>query len=205
MKINFLTAIFTGALLSVISSLAPTPATAQVTFGNVGSEPVGSVVGSGSDRRTGAKSVPAFENGIQSKVNAASSGLTVAALSGTQTVFGQTVTVDPGVMQTAFDVINSSVGSNTSSVNAFAQSLGNSNSGQNLALAMQGLRRGDGSIDPTVMTNAVGAYNIYVQMLATDNKATSKSNSELDSYVLSLPPGQKVARVLLGKLLESAK
>jgi hypothetical protein len=205
MKINCFTAIITGALLSPTLLFSAPPATAQVTFGNVGSEPVSGVVGSGSNHPTAAKTVPTFDNGVQAKVNAASSGLTVAGVSGTQTVLGQTVTVDAAVMQTAFDLINTPVGSSSPSVTAFAQSLGNSSSGQNLAIAMQGLRRGDGSIDPTVMTNAVGAYNSYVQALATEAKATSKPSNELDSYVQSLPPGQKVAQVLLGKLLESAK
>lgn len=204
MKITKVAAIITSILLSPLLLSAP-PATAQITFGNVGSEPVSGVVGSGSNHPTAAKTVPAFDNGIQAKVDAASSGLTVAGVSGTQTVLGQTITVDPAVMQTAFDLISTPVGSSSPSVAAFAQSLGNSSSAQNLALAMQGLRRGDGSIDPTVMTNAVGAYNAYVQALATDAKVTSKPTSELDSYVQSLPPGQKVARVLLGKLLESAK
>ena len=205
MKINFIATIITSTLLSSNLLLAPTPATAQITFGNVGSEAVNGVVGSGANRPTATKTMPAFGDGIQAKVNAASAGLTVAGVSGTQTVLGQTVTVDAAVMQTAFDLISGPIGANTPAVAAFTQSLGGGSTAQNLATSMQGLRRGDGSIDPTIMTTTVNAYNTYVQTLATDNKAMSKPTSELDSYVQSLPPGQKVARVLLGKLLEAAK
>lgn len=205
MKIKLITAILTGVLVSPTLLLSAPSVTAQVTYGNVGSEPVSGVVGSGANRPTATKTMAAFDNGVQAKVNAASAGLTVAGVSGTQTVLGQTVTVDAAVMQTAFDLINTPMGTSTPAVATFSQSLGNSSSAQNLAMAMQGLRQGDGSIDPTVMTNAVSAYNSYLQMLTTEAMATSKPASELDAYIQSLPPGQKAAQVLLGKLLEAAR
>lgn len=205
MKINFITSIITSVLLVPNLLLPPTPAMAQVTFGNVGSEPVNGVVGSGANHPRSTKTILTFGDRIQAQVNAASARLTVAGVSGTQTVLGETVGVDPAVMQTAFDLINTPMGNSTPAVEVFSQSLGGGNTAQNLAMAMQGLRHGDGSIDSSVMTNAVNAYNIYVKMLAINNNATTKPTSELDSYVQSLPPGQKVARVLLGKLLESAK
>ncbi len=202
---KFLTAIVTGALLSPALLSIAAPVTAQVTFGNVGSEPVGSVVGSGSKRRGASPGSSSFDNNIQSKVNTASSGLTVASVSGTQTVLGQTVNVDSAAMQTAFDLINSPMGSDTPARAAFAQSLGGSSSAQTLAQAMQGMRKGDGAIDATVLTNSVNAYNAYIQSLASDPKASTRSASELDSYIQSLPPGQKAAQVLLGKLLEASR
>ncbi len=185
--------------------LLSAPASAQVRFGNVGSEGVNSIVGSGSKRRGASQSISSFDTNIQSKINSTSAGLTVASVSGTQTVLGQTVNVDPATMQTAFDLINSPMGADTPARAAFAQSLGNSSSAQNLALVMQGMRKGDGTIDATVLTNSVNAYNAYIQTLASDPKASARSTSEFDTYIQSLPPGQKVAQVLLGKLLEAGR
>ncbi len=203
LKINSIATTIAAIFILPTAFITTPPATAQVNYGNVGSEPVSSVVGSGANRPN--KNMPAFGGEIQARVNATSAGLTVPAISGTQTVLGQTVTVDPAVAQTAFDVINSPAGSNTPAVAAFSQSLGNSSSAQSLAVAMQGLRRGDGSIDPIVMTNAVNAYNGYVQTLSADGRITTRPTSELDSYIQSLPPGQKAAQVLLGKLLEASR
>jgi hypothetical protein len=245
LNIKLITAIVTSALLAPILSLTATPATAQILFGNVGSEPVSGIVGSGSKRQGSTKTVATFDPSIQSKINAASAGLTPAAVSGTQTVLGKTVTTDPAVVQTAFDLISSPAGANTPAVAAFAQSLGNSSSAQSLATSMQGLRNSDGSIDATVMTNAVNAYNAYVQTLSVSSNpstpsttpstpspsstppaptdpsvtpsttpapsgtpSTSSSSSPTSgttSDLSSLPPGQKVAQVLLGKLLEAAR
>jgi hypothetical protein len=250
LNIKLITAIVTSALLAPILSLMATPASAQILFGNVGSEPVSGIVGSGSKRQGSTKIVSTFDPSIQSKVNAASAGLTPAAVSGTQTVLGKTVTTDPAVLQTAFDLINSPAGSNPPALAAFAQSLGNSPNAQNLATAMLGLRSSDGSIDASVMTNAVNAYNAYVQTLSVSSSPTStpssppstpstsstppapsdpsitpstppsnppsttpapsdtpitSSSGTTTGDISSLPPGQKVAQVLLGKLLEAAR
>jgi hypothetical protein len=182
LNIKLITAIVSSALLAPILSLMATPATAQILFGNVGSEPVSGIVGSGSKRQGSTKIVSTFDPSIQSKVNAASAGLTPAAVSGTQTVLGKTVTTDPAVVQTAFDLINSPAGANTPAVAAFAQSLGNSSSAQNLATAMQGMRNSDGSIDASVMTNAVNAYNAYVQTLNVGRTSSSNGTNSSSSY-----------------------
>jgi hypothetical protein len=227
---KFIVAIITSAFLAPTLFGTVTPATAQTLFGNVGSEPVSGIVGSGSKRQGSTKTVATFDPSVQSKLNAASAGLTPAAVSGNQTVLGKTVTTDPAVVQTAFDLINSPVGANTPAVAAFAQSLGNSSSAQSLATAMQGMRSSDGSIDASVMTNAVNAYNAYVQTLSVSSNPITPSTSSTppapsgtppaptDPSVTpsnpvsgttgdlsSLPPGQKVAQVLLGKLLEAAR
>ena len=252
LNLKLIIAFFASALFAPTLLLTATPATAQILFGNVGSEPVSGIVGSGSKRQGSTKTVATFDPSIQSKVNAASAGLTVAAVSGTQTVLGKTVTTDPAVVQVAFDLINSPAGSNTPAVAAFAQSLGNSPNAQNLAMAMQGLRSSDGSIDASVMTNAVNAYNAYVPTLSVSSSSTSTPISPpstpstsstppapsdpsatpstppstpsnpsptpapSDTPITSasgtttgdlsgLPSGQKVAQVLLGKLLEAAR
>jgi hypothetical protein len=238
LNIKLIFALFTSAFFAPILFLTATPATAQILFGNVGSEPVSGIVGSGSKRQGSTKTVATFDPSVQSKINAASAGLTPAAVSGTQTVLGKTVTTDPAVVQTAFDLISSPAGANTPAVAAFAQSLGNSSSAQNLATAMQGMRSSDGSIDASVMTNSVNAYNAYVQTLSvSSNPSTPSTSSTSDPSVTpsippaptdpsvtpsspvsgtpstsgtasdlsSLPPGQKVAQVLLGKLLEAAR
>jgi hypothetical protein len=205
-KINLLGVMATGALLAPTWLFTATPASAQIRFSNVGSEPVGSVVGSGAERRNATERFGSFESGVQSKVNATSAGLTVASVTGTQTVLGQTVSnVDPGTMQIAFDLINAPKDSNPPALAAFAQSLGGSGSAQNLATAMVGMRKSDGAIDATVLTSSVNAYNAYIQTIAADPRASGRTTSDVDSYVQSLPPGQKVAQVLLGKLLEASR
>jgi hypothetical protein len=240
LNLKLIAALFTSALLAPTLFWSANPATAQILFGNVGSEPVSGIVGSGSKRQGSTKTVSTFDPSVQSKINAASAGLTVAAVSGTQTVLGKTVTTDPAVVQTAFDLINSPAGANTPAVAAFAQSLGSSPNAQSLATAMQGMRSSDGSIDASVMTNAVNAYNAYVQTLSVSSNPTSTPSitpstpntsstppapSDTPSGTptpptpstssggtatttgdsSSLPPGQKVAQVLLGKLLEAAR
>jgi hypothetical protein len=182
LNIKLIIAIVTSALLAPILSLTATPAKAQILFGNVGSEPVSGIVGSGSKRQGSTKTVSTFDPTIQSKINAASAGLTPAAVSGTQTVLGKTVTTDPAVVQTAFDLINSPAGANTPAVAAFAQSLGNSPNAQTLATSMQGLRNSDGSIDATVMTNAVNAYNAYVQTLNVGRTSSTNGTNSSSSY-----------------------
>jgi hypothetical protein len=236
LNIKLIVAIFTSVLVAPLFWTA-TPATAQILFGNVGSEPVSGIVGSGSKRQGSTKTIATFDPSVQSKINAASAGLTPAAVSGTQTVLGKTVTTDPAVVQTAFDLISSPAGANTPAVAAFAQSLGNSSGAQSLATAMQGMRSSDGSIDASVMTNAVNAYNAYVQTLSVSSNPSTPSTSSTPSApndpsvtpstppapsdpsvtpsnpvsgsttgdLSSLPPGQKVAQVLLGKLLEAAR
>jgi hypothetical protein len=205
-KIDLFGVMLAGALFAPTWIFTATPASAQVRFGNVGSEPVGSVVGNASERRNTTERFGSFDSGIQSRVNGVSAGLTVASVSGTQTVLGQTVSnVDPTTMQIAFDLINAPKDSNPSALAAFTQSLGGSSSAQNLAASMVGMRKGDGSIDATVLTNSVNAYNTYIQTLATDPRASARTAGDVDSYVQSLPPGQRVAQVLLGKLLEASR
>jgi hypothetical protein len=102
-------------------------------------------------------------------------------------------------------LINAPKDSNPAALAAFTQSLGGGSSAQNLATAMVGMRKGDGAIDATVLTNSVNAYNAYILTLATDPRASGTTASDVDRYVQSLPPGQRVAQVLLGRLLEASR
>lgn len=146
-----------------------------------------------------------FAPEVQSKVNAVGAALTATSLSGSQTVGGTTVDVDPGTAQAAFEAIVSPVGADTPSVKVLSTALGGSDAAQQLAKSMQGLRHSDGSIDPVVLTSAVGAYNNYVKYLIDSNQITQKPSTELNSFVQSLPVGQKVAQVVLGKLTEATR
>ncbi len=168
-----------------------------------GSDPVNGVLGSGATPNTSTR--PTFANGSQSKVNALSATLTPASISGSQTVGGNTVTVDPATAESAFTVINAPANSNPPAREALVVALGGGEPAQQLARSMQGIRSGDGSIDPTLLTGAVNSYNSYVRSLLASSQATQKSASELNSFLQTLPPGQKAAQVILSKLVEAAR
>jgi hypothetical protein len=191
-----------------ISILTSHPAHAQKfvdIIGNppYGADPVNGVLGSGATPNTSTRA--AFANGSQGKVNALSATLTPAGISGSQTVGGNTVTVDPAAAESAFAVINAPVNTNPPAREAFVVALGGGEPAQQLAQSMLGIRSGDGSIDPTLLTGAVNSYNSYIKSLIASSQATQKPASELDSFVQTLPPGQKAAQVILGKLLEATR
>jgi hypothetical protein len=168
-----------------------------------GSDPVNGVIGSGATPNTSTR--PTFTNGSQGKVNTLSATLTAANISGSQTVGGNTINVDPAAAATVFAVINSPANSNPSARDNLVTALGGGDAAQQLARSMQGIRSGDGSIDPTLLTGAVNSYNSYIKSLIASSQATQKPASELDGFVQTLPPGQKAAQVILGKLLEAAR
>jgi hypothetical protein len=191
-----------------IAILTSHPAQAQKfvdVIGNppYGADPVNGVIGSGATPNNSTR--PTFANGSQGKVNALSATLTAASLSGSQTVGGNTVTVDPAAAEAAFAVINSPMDSNPPAREALVVALGGGEPAQQLARSMQGIRGGDGSINPTLLTGAVNSYNSYIKSLIASSQATQKPASELDSFVQTLPPGQKAAQVVLGKLLEATR
>ena len=201
---------FTLATVSTlaIAILTSHPAHAQKfvdIIGNppYGSDPVNGVLGSGATPNTSTR--PTFANGSQGKVNALSASLTAASISGSQTVGGNTVTVDPAAAETALTVINSPIDANLPAREALVVALGGGEPAQQLARSMQGMRSGDGSIDPILLTGAVNSYNSYVRSLIASSQATQKPASELDSLVQTLPPGQKAAQVILGKLVEATR
>ncbi|MCY7366952.1 MAG: hypothetical protein LH474_02240 [Chamaesiphon sp.] len=168
-----------------------------------GVDPVNGVIGSGATPNTSTR--PVFANGSQAKVNALGATLTAASISGSQTVGGNPVNVDPAAAETAFAVINSPVDANLPARDSLVTALGGGESAQQLARSMQGIRSGDGSIDPTLLTGAVNSYNSYIKALIASSQATEKPASELDTVVQTLPPGQKAAQVILGKLLEATR
>jgi hypothetical protein len=191
-----------------IAILTSHPAHAQKFIDIIGNppygvDPVNGVLGSGATPNTSTR--PAFANGSQSKVNALSATLTAANISGSQTVGGNTVTVDPAAAEAAFAVINAPANTNPPAREALVVALGGGESAQQLARSMQGVRSGDGSIDPTILTGAVNSYNSYIKSLIASSQATQKPASELDSFVQTLPPGQKAAQVILGKLVEATR
>ncbi|WP_310425207.1 hypothetical protein [Chamaesiphon sp. VAR_48_metabat_135_sub] len=201
---------FTLATVSTlaIAILTSHPAHAQKfvdIIGNppYGSDPVNGVLGSGATPNTSTR--PTFANGSLGKVNALSATLTPASISGSQTVGGNTVNVDPAAAETAFTVINSPVDANIPAREALVVALGGGEPAQQLARSMQGVRSGDGSIDPILLTGAVNSYNSYVRSLIASSQATQKPASELEGFVQTLPPGQKAAQVVLGKLLEATR
>jgi pterin-4a-carbinolamine dehydratase len=201
---------FTLATVSTlaIAILTSHPAQAQKfvdIIGNppYGADPVNGVIGSGATPNTSTR--PTFANGSQGKVNALSATLTPASISGSQTVGGNTVNVDPAAAETALTVINSPIDANLPARDALVVALGGGEPAQQLARSMQGIRSGDGSIDPTLLTGAVNSYNSYIKSLIASSQATQKPASELDSFVQTLPPGQKAAQVVLAKLLEAAR
>jgi hypothetical protein len=199
-----------AAIAAIVLPLAPAYA-APISgicdvLGNapIGSDPLSSVSGSGAEAG-GVTGSASFAPEVQSKVNAVGAALTATSLSGTQTVGGTTVEIDPGTAQAALDAIGSPVGADNPSVKVLATALGGSDAALQLAQSMQGLRRMDGSIDPVVLTNAVGSYNNYLKYLIDSNQITQKPNSELTSFIQGLPVGQKVTQVVLAKLTEAAR
>jgi hypothetical protein len=199
--------------LATVSTLAITVLTGHLAqaqkfvdiIGNppYGADPVNGVVGSGATPNTSTR--PTFANGSQGKVNALSATLTAASISGSQTVGGNTINVDPAAAEAAFTTINSPVDANPLAREALVVALGGGDAAQQLARSMQGIRSGDGSIDPTLLTGAVNSYNNYIKSLIASSQATQKPTSELDGFLQTLPPGQKAAQVVLGKLLEAAR
>jgi hypothetical protein len=168
-----------------------------------GSDPVRGVLGSGAT--PGNSTNATFNNDIQNKVNAAGATLTVASTSGSQSVNGNTIEVEAATAETVLAVINSPKNSNTPASNALIAALGGGSAAQQLAESMQGLRNGDGSIDPVILTGSVSSYNNYVRSLIDSSQVTQKPSSELDGFIQRLPAGQKAVQVVLGKLLEATK
>jgi hypothetical protein len=207
MKIpNF--ALATISTLASISIANNHPAQAQKVvdiIGNppYGSDPVNGVIGSGAT--PGYYNKATFANGVQDRVKAVSANLTTASISGTQTVGANTIDVDPAVAETALSVINSPLNSNPPARDTLVTALGGGIPAQQLAQSMVGMRGGDGSIDPVILNGAVSAYNNYIRSLITTARVTQRPTSELDSYLRTLPPGQKAAQVLLCKLVEAAR
>ncbi len=169
-----------------------------------GADPVSGVIGSGAKRNSGATS-PMFENGIQMKVNAVGASLSAANISGTQIVSGNTIVVNPSAAEVAIAAINSPVNSNLPELDTFVTTLGGGEPAQQLARSMQGLRSGDGSINSMILTGAVNAYNTYLKSIVDNSQITQRPTSELDSLLETLPPGQKAAQVILGKLVEATR
>jgi hypothetical protein len=170
-----------------------------------GSDPVSGVIGSGANPNGSSNGTPGFENGIQGKVNTVGANLSVASISGSQSVGGNTIVVNSSAAETALVVINSSINSNPPERDIFVTALGGGATAQQLAQSMQGLRAGNGSIDPVVLSSAVTAYNSYVKSLIDSSQATQKPTAEIDAVIQGFPPGQKAAQVILGKLLEVAR
>jgi hypothetical protein len=197
----------TASTLAIVI-LTSHPAQAQKFVDIIGNppygvDPVNAVIGSGATPNTSTR--PTFANGSQSKVNALSATLTAASISGSQTVGGNIITVDPATAETAFAVINSPVDANLPVRDSFVTALGGGEAAQQLARSMQGIRSGDGSIDPTLLTGAVNSYNNYIKSLIASSQVTQKPTSELESFMQTLPPGQKAAQVILGKLSEATR
>lgn len=203
---NFLLAIFSTLSIGFLTNSAAQAQKFIDVIGNppYGSDPVGGVIGSGANPN-GSSSNPAFENGIQLKVNAVGASLTATSISGSQSVGGNTIMVDSSAAETALVLINSSINSNPPERDLFVTALGGGATAQQLSQSMQGLRAGDGSIDSVVLSGAVTAYNNYMKSLIDSSQATQKPAAELDTVLQGLPPGQKVAQVILGKLLEVAR
>jgi hypothetical protein len=198
-----------AALSAVLFPLAPAmavplPGVCDV-LGNapVSADTIVSVGSSGSE--SGVAAGPSFAPEVQAKVNAVGASLSASSVSGSQTVGGNTLEVDPAAAQTAFAAIATAPGTDNPAVASFATALGGSEAAQQLAKSMQGLRRGNGSIDPVALTNAVNAYNNYVKYSIDSSQITQKPTTELDGFIKNLPAGQKVAQVILGKLTEAAK
>jgi hypothetical protein len=188
--------------------LASNPAHAQRfvdIIGNppYGSDPVNGVVGSGAT--PGRTTKITFAEGVQNRINTASANLTATSISGTQTVAGNSIEVDPGAATTALAVINAPRNSNPPDRDALVVALGGGVAAQQLAQSMVGLRSGDGSIDPVILTGAASAYNNYIRSLVATSQSAQRSTSGVDSYIRSLPPGQKAAQAILGRLLDAAR
>jgi hypothetical protein len=188
--------------------VATNPAQAQKfldIIGNppYGADPVNGVVGSGATPSYYTKT--SFTESVQSRINAYSANLTAASISGNQSVGNNSIEVDPGAAETALAVINAPLASNPPAREALVTALGGGIRAQQLAQSMVGLRRGDGSIDPVILNGAVSAYNNYIRTLIDRSQLTQTPTSDLEGYLRSLPPGQKAAQALLGKLLAAAR
>lgn len=168
-----------------------------------GSDPVNGAIGSGATPGIGTKIT--FADGVNDRVKAVSANLSAASISGTQSVGGNSIDVDPAAAETALAVINAPLNSNPSARDTLVTALGGGIPAQQLAQSMIGLRGGDGSIDPVILNGAVSAYDNYIKSLVSTSQVTQRSSSELDTYLRSLPPGQKAAQVLLGKLVAAAR
>jgi hypothetical protein len=168
-----------------------------------GADPVNGVIGSGATPGSGTKIT--FADGVSDRVKAVSANLTAASISGTQSVGGNSIEVDPAAAETALAVINAPLNSNPSARDTLVTALGRGIPAQQLAQSMVGLRGGDGSIDPVILNGAVSAYDNYIKSLISTSQIAQKPSSELDTYLRSLPPGQKAAQVLLGKLVAAAR
>jgi hypothetical protein len=165
------------------------------------SGPVSGVVGSGTV--PGVKNSASFAPEIQSRVNSIGSTLTAANISGSQSVNGGTVAVDPVIAQALLDLSASAPNSDTPVLAAVVIALGGGDAAQALAGSMRGLIGNNGTINPTVLTAAAGNYNTYVSSLVTKANVTERPASDLDNVLQSMPAGQKAAQVLLTKLLAS--
>jgi hypothetical protein len=196
--------------LSVIATLCaifPVANSAQANPGlfDVGgnaalnSGPVSGILGSGTV--PGIKNSASFAPEIQSRVNSVGATLTAANISGSQSVGGNTVAVDPVVAQALLDLSASAPGSDTPALAAVVTALGGGDAAQTLAGSMRGLIGNNGTINPTVLTAAAGNYNTYVNSLVTSANVTEKPVSDLENVLQSMPAGQKAAQVLLTKLL----
>jgi hypothetical protein len=166
------------------------------------SAPVSGVLGSGTT--PGTRSGASFAPEIQSKVNAFGASLTAASISGSQSVGGGSIDVDPAVAQTLLDVANSPAGADTPALASLVTALGGGESALNLASNMRGLRSGNGAINPVVLSNAATAYNSYLSSVVSKANVGERPVTELESVLQSMPAGQKAAQVLLTKLLASA-
>jgi hypothetical protein len=194
-------------LIPVVSVHAvPLPASFD-SFSNapIGSDPVSGVVGSGSRKRGGGSSTVSLSPESQARLNAAGATLTASSLSGNQFVGGNTVNVNPDVAEVAIAIIDSPVGSDISEVSTMTAALGGGSAAQRLTSSMQGLRGRDGTINALVLGNAVRSYNEYLRYLIDSTQVTEKPSTELNSYIENLPPAQKVAQVVLGRLVEATR
>jgi hypothetical protein len=201
------------AIVAALATIMPLATVAQAgpntglfdVGGNapIGSAPVSGVVGSGTT--PGTRSGASFAPETQARINAVGAGLTAASISGSQSIGDRTIDVDPAVAQALMDVVNSPAGSDTPALAALTTALGGGEPGQKLAGSMRGLRRGNGAINPVVLTESAGAYNSYLSaLIAGANVVDVRDASELDSVLQAMPPGQKATQVLLTKLLAGA-
>jgi hypothetical protein len=199
----------TLSIIAALSAIFPVANSAQANPGlfdvggnaAINSGPVSGIIGSGTV--PGIRNSASFAPEIQSKVNSIGSTLTASSISGSQSVGGGTVSVDPIVAQALLDLSASAPGSDTPALAAVVTALGGGDAAQALAGSMRGLIGNNGTINPTVLTAAAGNYNTYVSSLVTKANVTELPASDLDNVVQSMPAGQKAAQVLLTKLLAS--
>jgi hypothetical protein len=198
--LSITTALF--AILPLANSAQANPGLLDVG-GNaaLNSGPVSGILGSGTV--PGVQNSASFAPEIQSKVNSIGSTLTASSISGSQSVGGNTVAVDPVVAQALLDLSASAPGSDTPALAAVVTALGGGDAAQALAGSMRGLIGNNGTINPVVLTTAAGNYSTYVSSLVTKANVTALPVSDLESVLQSMPAGQKAAQVLLTKLLAS--